>query len=124
MDHVANALARIKNAVKVEKDVVELRKTNIVSAVVEIMEREGFIAGYEEDGDVIRVTLLYDNGVSAITDLKRVSKGGQRVYVGAGELKLVFGGRGIGIISTSQGIMTVTEAREKNVGGEYICKMW
>ena len=124
MDLIADALTRIKNGVKVEKDVVSLRKTKMVTSLMGIMKREGFIADYEEQDELLNVTLLYDDGKSAITDLTRVSRGGQRVYVGVGDLKPVFGGRGIGIISTSQGIMTVAEAREKQVGGEYICKVW
>ena len=124
MDLVSNALARIRNAIHVEKKDVPLRKNKTVLAIAEILKEEGFIQDVEEkDRDVV-VTLSYGEDARRITKLERISSGGQRVYVSASELKPVYSGRGIGIISTSQGIMTAEKAREKGIGGEYICNIW
>jgi small subunit ribosomal protein S8 len=124
MDQIADALTRIRNGSEANLAEVTVRKNKVVKAVVEILAREGFIDGFEENGDELTVALSYDNRTPVLSHLEKVSKGGQRVYVSVPDLELVLGGRGIGIISTSQGVMTVEEAMEKNIGGEYICKIW
>ena len=124
MDQISDALTRIRNGCEANLPEVTLRKNKVVTSIVKILEAEGFIDGFEETDDGLTVALSYDNRTPVIQNLERVSKGGQRVYVGAAELEPVLGGRGIGIVSTSQGVMTVEDAREKKVGGEYICKIW
>jgi small subunit ribosomal protein S8 len=124
MDLISDALTRIRNGCESGLAEVTLRKTKVVKAIVEILEREEFIDGFTEEDGELTVALAYDNKTSAIQNLERVSKGGQRVYVGVADLKPVLGGRGIGILSTSHGVMTVEEAKEKEIGGEYICKIW
>lgn len=124
MDLIADSLTRIRNATLRRKENVLLRQNKVVLAIVELLKREGFVKEVEEQDDGILVTLMYENGASVITGVERISRGGQRTYVGATELKPVMSGRGIGIISTSQGVMTIEDAKSKNVGGEYICKVW
>ena len=124
MDLIADALTRIRNAVAVSGKEATLRKNKTVLAVVDVLKREGFVENFSDDGDEITVELKYEKGTPSMTHLERVSKGGQRVYVRASEMKPVLGGRGIGIISTSKGVMTTEEAADRNLGGEYICKVW
>ncbi len=124
MDLISDALTRILNASERRKEDVLLRPNNAVLAVVDVIEKEGFIEDYSENDDGILVVLLYEDETPVISSIERVSSGGQRVYVGASDLKPVLSGRGIGIISTSQGMMTIDEARSKSIGGEYICKIW
>jgi len=107
-----------------QKKEVELRKNKTVLAIAEIMKKEGFASDFSEDDRSVYITLTKDTKGMVLSDVKRVSSGGQRIYVDSTHLKKVLGGRGIGIVSTSQGVMTVEEAKAKKVGGEYICKMW
>lgn len=124
MDKIANMLTKIRNAIKIGKKEVSVEKSKIVFAILEILKKESLIAGFsEEDGEYI-VDLSYEDGDPVITDLKRVSKLGRRVYVNHSHIKPVMGGRGVGIISTSQGLMTALDARSKKLGGEYICQIW
>jgi small subunit ribosomal protein S8 len=124
MDQIADALTRIRNGCEANLPEVTLRKNKVVTAIVRILAREGFVDGFEENDNELTVALSYDNRTPVIQHLEKVSKGGQRVYVGVPDLELVLGGRGIGILSTSQGVITVEEAMEKKIGGEYICKIW
>lgn len=124
MDLISDALTRIRNGCEANLPEVTLRKSKVVTAIVKILEKEGFIDGYEESDGELTVALSYDNRTPVIQNLERVSRGGQRIYVGVADLEFVLGGRGIGILSTSQGVMTVEEAKEKEIGGEYICKIW
>lgn len=124
MELIADALTRIRNATVVNGKEVTLRKNKTVLAIADVLKNEGFITDYTDGDSEITLELKYDKGIPSITHLERVSKGGQRVYVNASEMKPVLNGRGIGIISTSSGVMTTDEAAEKNIGGEYICKVW
>lgn len=124
MDLISDALTRIRNGCEAGLAEVALRNTKAIKAIVEILEREEFIDGFTEADGELTVALAYDNKTPAIQNLKRISKGGQRVYVNAANLKPVLRGRGIGILSTSRGVMTVEDAKEKKLGGEYICKIW
>lgn len=124
MDFTANALTKIKNACLVNKKEVELKTNKVVRSIVEILRDEGFIADYKENNGKVMVQLGYDGKQPRITELKKVSKPGQRIYVRSHQLRPVLRGRGIGIISTSSGVMTADEARAKKLGGEYICKVW
>ena len=128
-DPIADFLTRIRNANMAKHDSVEIPASNIKKSLTEILKQEGFIRDYEvtEDGKqgVIKITLKYGpNGERVISGLKRISKPGLRNYVSADNLPKVLNGLGIAIVSTSAGILTDKEAREKNVGGEVIDYVW
>ena len=128
-DPIADMLTRIRNAVAVHHDSVLIPGSNPKVALARIMKDEGFIEDFEvlRSGPqrTLRVRLSYwDKKQSAISGLKRVSKPGLRVYVGSKKVPRIYGGMGVAIISTSQGVMTGSEARRRGIGGEYICYLW
>ena len=128
-DPIADYLTRIRNANMAKHDSVEIPASNIKKSISEILKREGFIRDYEVADDnkqgVIKVFLKYGpNGERVISGLKRISKTGLRNYVGAEDLPKVLNGLGIAIVSTSAGVITDKEARQKNVGGEVIAYIW
>ena len=127
-DPIADFLTRIRNANMAKHDSVEIPASNIKKSLAEILKQEGFIKDYEvtEDGKqgVIKVFLKYGpNGERVISGLKRLSKPGLR-NVSADNLPKVLNGLGIAIVSTSAGILTDKEAREKHIGGEVIAYVW
>ncbi|WP_025084050.1 30S ribosomal protein S8 [Lactobacillus kefiranofaciens] len=124
-DPIADYLTRIRNANMAKHDSVEIPASNIKKSISEILKREGFIRDYEVADDnkqgVIKVFLKYGpNRERVISGLKRISKPGLRNYVSAEDLPKVLNGLGIAIVSTSSGVITDKEARQKNVGGEVI----
>ena len=128
-DPIADYLTRIRNANMAKHDSVEIPASNIKKSISEILKREGFIRDYEVADDnkqgVIKVFLKYGpNGERVISGLKRISKPGLRNYVSAEDLPKVLIGLGIAIVSTSAGVITDKEARQKNVGGEVIAYIW
>lgn len=128
-DPIADYLTRIRNANMAKHDSVEIPASNIKKSISEILKREGFIRDYEVTDDnkqgVIKVFLKYGpNGERVISGLKRISKPGLRNYVSAEDLPKVLNGLGIAIVSTSAGVITDKEARQKNVGGEVIAYVW
>ena len=128
-DPIADYLTRIRNANMAKHDSVEIPASNIKKSISEILKREGFIRDYEVADDnkqgVIKVFLKYGpNGERVISGLKRISKPGLRNYVSAEDLPKVLNGLGIAIVSTSAGVITDKEARQKNVGGEGIDYIW
>ena len=128
-DPIADFLTRIRNANMAKHDSVEIPASNIKKSLAEILKQEGFIKDYEvtEDGKqgVIKVFLKYGpNGERVISGLKRISKPGLRNYVSADNLPKVLNGLGIASVSTSAGILTDKEAREKHIGGEVIAYVW
>lgn len=129
MDPIADMLTRIRNAKATHHQTVSIPHSKIKAAILKIMKRENFISDFEKKGKKTRksivVTLKYQkDGTSAITDLKRVSKPGRRIYRGVEELYPVKEGFGIAVLSTPNGLLTNREARQKNVGGEVICEVW
>ena len=128
-DPIADFLTRIRNANQAKHEVLEVPASNIKKGIAEILKREGFVKNVEiiEDDKqgIIRVFLKYgQNGEKVITGLKRVSTPGLRVYKKCEDLPKVLNGLGIAIISTSEGLLTDKEARQKNVGGEVIAYVW
>ncbi len=128
-DPIADLLTRIRNASSSKHETVDVPASNIKKSIVEILNNEGYIKGYQviEDGKqgVIRITLKYGpNHEKVISGLKRVSKPGLRFYAGADELPRVLKGLGIAIVSTSKGIMTDKDARKANIGGEVLAFVW
>ena len=128
-DPLADMLTRIRNAGMVKHESVEMPLSKVKSGVAEILKREGYINDYvvSDAGKqgILRIELKYDQHQGqVITGLKRISKPGRRVYVKHDEIPKVMSGLGIAIVSTSQGIVTDQEAREKQIGGELICEVW
>lgn len=128
-DPVADMLTRIRNALVVKKETVEVPASKMKKAIADIMLKEGFIKGVEhiEDGvqGTIKIWLKYSaTGEKVISGLKKISKPGLRVYAGKDQVPRVLGGLGIAVISTSKGILTDAEAREAGVGGEVLAYIW
>ncbi len=128
-DPIADFLTRIRNANIVKHESLEVPASTIKLEIAKILQREGFVREVEfiEDDKqgIIRVFLKYGkNDERVITNLKRISKPGLRVYVKADEVPKVLNGLGIAIISTSEGILTDKEARERNTGGEVLAYVW
>ena len=127
-DPIADMLTRIRNANSARHDTVDVPASNMKKSIAQILLDEGYIKSYQivDDGTqgVIHITLKYNGKDKVITGLRRVSKPGLRVYVGADELPRVLRGLGIAIVSTSKGVMTDKEARKANVGGEVLAYIW
>ena len=128
-DPIADYLTRIRNANMVRHESLEVPASRIKKDISEILKREGFIRDYEVIEDdkqgIIRVFLKYGkNNERVISGLKRISKPGLRTYVKANEVPKVLNGLGIAIISTSNGVVTDKEAREKAAGGEVLAYVW
>jgi small subunit ribosomal protein S8 len=127
-DPIADMLTRIRNANSAKHATVDIPASKMKKAIADILLEEGYIKSYqlvsENAQGVIRVTLKYSGTDKVISGLRRVSKPGLRVYVGADELPQVLKGLGIAIISTSKGIMTDKKARVANVGGEVLAFVW
>ncbi|HIT85538.1 MAG TPA: 30S ribosomal protein S8 [Candidatus Ornithomonoglobus intestinigallinarum] len=128
-DPIADLLTRIRNANSAKHDTVDVPASNIKKAIVDILDKEGYIKSYKliEDGKqgVIRINMKYGpNHEKVISGLKRVSKPGLRFYAGADEMPRVLKGLGIAIVSTSRGIMTDKQARKFNIGGEVLAFIW
>ena len=127
-DPIADMLTRIRNALMVKKETVEIPASNMKKAIANILLEEGYVAGVElkagEHEDIIVVTLKYVNGKSVIGGLQRVSKPGLRSYSGAKTMPKVLGGYGIAIVSTNKGILTDKQAKAANVGGEVLCYVY
>ena len=126
-DVIADMLTRIRNALSAKHETVEIPASNTKKAISDILLREGYISGVEIlDGvqGTIKITLKYSGNVKVISGLKRVSKPGLRIYVGADEIPQVLDGLGIAILSTSKGIMTGKEAKKAHQGGEVLAYVW
>jgi len=128
-DPIADMLTRIRNAVRVERPLVEMPVSKVKRGLAEVLKREGYIWDWEEvEGTPtkhLRVHLKYGpNGERVIRRIRRVSKPGCRVYSGATDLRPVLGGLGIRIISTSRGVISDREARQRKLGGEVLCEVW
>ena len=128
-DPVADMLTRLRNANQAQHETVQMPGSKLKAHIAEILEREGYIAGFEMDdqkvGQKLTLSLKYrPNRERTIVGLKRVSKPGLRVYAKSTELPEVHGGLGIAILSTSSGLLTNREANEKGVGGEVLAYVW
>ena len=127
-DPIADMLTRIRNANSARHDTVDVPASNMKKSIAQILLDEGYIKRYQivDDGTqgVIHITLKYNGKDKVITGLRRVSKPGLRVYVGADELPRVLRGLGIAIVSTSKGVMTDKAARAAHVGGEVLAFVW
>ena len=128
-DPIADMLTRIRNAAKAKFNSVDVPGSTLKIEVAKILKSEGFIRNYKflKDGKqgILRIYLKYGAGQSnVIYGLKRISKPSRRIYVRCKEIKPVYNGMGIAILSTSRGIMTDKKARQEKVGGEVLCQVW
>ena len=127
-DPIADMLTRIRNANSARHDTVDVPASNMKKSIAQILLDEGYIKSYQiiDDGvqGVIHITLKYNGKDKVITGLRRVSKPGLRVYVGADELPRVLRGLGVAIVSTSKGVMPDRAARAAHVGGEVLAFVW
>lgn len=128
-DPIADMLTRVRNALAVNKETVEIPSSNMKKSIADIMLKEGYVQDVKlvEDGynGKLVLTLKYaGKNKSVINALQRVSKPGLRVYADVDNMPKVMDGLGIAIISTNKGVMTDKQAREANVGGEVLCYIW
>ncbi len=128
-DPVADMLARIRNGSLAEHEKVDIPSSRLKVRLAEILKEEGFIKNFRLIEDkrqgVLRVYLKYGPGQErVISGLRRVSKPGRRLYVGADRIPSVLGGMGVAILSTPRGVLTDRESRKAKVGGEVLCYVW
>ena len=129
-DPIADLLCRIKNAHLAKHDRLDAPASRIRVEICRILKEQGFITDYEllDEHPVkkgVRILLRYTReGEPAIRHLARVSSPGRRVYRSAADLKPVLNGLGVGVVSTSAGVLTDKEARDRKVGGEILCEVW
>ena len=129
-DPVADLLSRIRTAYMAKHDRLDVPASKLKLEVCRILKEQGYVESYQQlDGDTVkrqmRIFLRYTpDGEPLIRSIKRISKPGRRVYKGAEEIRPVLNGLGVGIISTSQGLLTDSQARQRRVGGEVLCEVW
>jgi len=125
-DPIANMLTKIRNAVRINREQVSIKASNICENIAAVLKKEGYVKDFDRIDDgiqgTIRITLKYDqDGRSVISEIKRISKPGRRIYLSVDKLPRVLGGMGVAIVSTSKGVMSDRNCREANVGGEILC---
>jgi small subunit ribosomal protein S8 len=124
-DPIADMLTRIRNGQKARMLSVSMPASKAKEAVAQVLKDEGYITGFSSDGEdatkTLSVELKYFEGVPVIERIERASRPGLRIYRGKEKLPKVLGGLGIAIVSTSAGVMSDRQAREKGVGGEVLC---
>lgn len=128
-DPIADMLTRIRNAVRINNQQVNVKASNICEGIASVLKKEGYIKDFDriDDGKqgILRITLKYDQeGRPAINEITRASKPGCRVYSPVDKLPNVLAGMGIAIVSTSKGVMSNRECRQANVGGEMLCTVY
>ena len=124
-DPIADMLTRIRNAIAVRKVEVSMPHSKMKQSVAQLLVDNRYLSGTRVEGDGIEKTLVITlPEVTQITEIDRVSKPGRRTYAKAKEIPVVKQGRGLVIMSTSQGIMTGADAKQKRLGGEVICKVY
>lgn len=128
-DSIADGLTKIRNASRVSHAVVDVRASKVLTQLLELLKREGFIRAYKAVGttppqQIVRIYLKYVNRKPAITGLTRVSRPGRRIYRNARHLPRVLRGLGSAVVSTSQGMMTDRDAYRQRLGGEVMCYVW
>lgn len=125
-DPISDMLTRIRNANRALLPTVDIPHSKLKASIADILKKEGYIADYAVDvpGRKISLKLKYQGKRSIIEGLRRISRPGLRQYVGSDEMPRVRGGLGVAIVSTSEGLMTGSQARKKNLGGELLCHVW
>jgi small subunit ribosomal protein S8 len=125
-DPIADMLTRIRNGYRSDKMEVTIKASRICEGIAAVLKEEGYVLEYDRIDDskqgLIRIKLKYDiTGTPVITEIKRASRPGRRLYASAKELPVVLGGLGVAIVSTSKGVLSDKNCRQSNVGGEVLC---
>ena len=126
-DPIADMLTRIRNASRALQPQVEVPYSRLKESIAGILKQEGYLADFVVEGDKIRklkIKLKYQGKRGVIAGLRRRSTPGLRHYVGGKEIPRVLGGLGLSVLSTSRGVMSGSQARKLNIGGEVICYVW
>jgi small subunit ribosomal protein S8 len=126
-DPISDLIVRIQNASRAKKDTMSLPFSNMKLAIVEVLEKEGYVASIDKKSKkegVLTFNLAYKDGVPVVTGVKRISKPSRRMYFGVHDLKPVKRGFGLLVLSTPAGILSGKQARAKNVGGEALFEIW
>ena len=129
VDPIGDMLTRIRNAQMRSLSSVKIPASKVRAKILEVLKKEGYISDYklssdEKEKNSLSVDLKYDNGNPVIKEIKRVSKPGRRIYAKADSIPTIQNGLGVAIVSTSKGIMSDNEARNQNIGGEIICRVF
>jgi|TARA_B110000967_G_C18864477_1_gene551935 small subunit ribosomal protein S8 len=129
MDPIGDMFTRIRNGQMRLLKTIDVPSSNFRLKILEVLKIEGFITNYfieknKNNTQTLKVDLKYYEGVPVIKEIKRVSKPGRRVYSRASSIPRIQNGLGLAILSTPQGVMTDTDARKNNIGGEIICKVF
>lgn len=128
-DPLGDMLTRIRNGQMAGLETISMPASRLRTNVLDVLQREGYIRGYFEEEmragiRELRVELKYDNGKPVIREINRISRPGRRIYSKIADLPKVYNGLGISILSTPQGVMSDTAARDANVGGEVLCRVY
>lgn len=126
-DPISDMLTRLRNGGRALQPLIELPHSRLKENIATILKSEGYVSDVAVEGKVvkrIKIRLKYNGKKNVIEGLKRISKPGLRKYVGATEIPRVRGGLGVAVLSTPEGVMTDTQARKKNLGGELLCYVW
>ena len=129
VDPIADMITRIRNAQMRSLNKVEIPASKFREKILDVLKKEGYISNYSAVNNVNKqknfsVDLKYSDGSPVIRDIKRVSRPGRRIYASASSIPIIQNGLGISIVSTSKGVMSDTDARKQNIGGEVICKVF
>ena len=128
-DPISDMITRIRNAQLRTLSTVTIPNSKLRARILDVLKEEGYISDYkpssnEKNNKFLLVNLKYNNGIPVIREISRVSKPGRRIYTRAESLPKISNGLGIAIVSTSKGIMTDNDARNQNIGGEIICRIF
>ncbi len=124
-DPIADMLTMVRNGVAARHEKVDVRLSKMNHAIADVLKQEGFIRNVRQMPNGLRIYLRYDpQGRSFLRGVQRVSRPGLRVYAPRKELRAILRGLGVAIVSTPKGIMTDRQARQANIGGEVLCKVW
>lgn len=128
-DTIADMLTRVRNASKAQLGTVQIPYSKVKESILKVLQSEGFLGDIQTAGEgtkkALVVTLKYaGRNIRVLSGLSRISKPGRRVYLGHEDLRVVKGGLGVTILSTSKGIMSDHQARQQHLGGEALCKIW
>jgi small subunit ribosomal protein S8 len=123
---ISDMLTRIRNANNLRQKRVTIPLTRITEKIIELFQKEGFIESFQRNNNFLIVFLKYEKKTKSpcITNLQTISKPGLRFYSNAKDIPQILGGMGVVIISTSQGILTDRDAKQRNIGGELLCSIW
>lgn len=129
VDPIGDMITRIRNAQMRSLSSVKIPGSKFRASILDVLKKEGYISDYKfltdaKDKNSLTVNLKYDNGNPVIKEIKRVSKPGRRIYAKADSIPIIQNGLGLAIVSTSKGIMSDNDAKNKNIGGEIICRVF